>query len=146
MSQTSSHEEQSVILCLQSTIFCHFWAELMLGQEFLLLLGLDLKCLKYLGFTDFTLQKLFIMTTFFPQRTSLLYIAKWGRICANQLIKRPRKIFLDATSHLYNRLCPLVGRSVGWLVGRVTHSLKTSNSCIFSTESGPDPVKEAYIY
>jgi len=99
--------------------------------------ALDLKCLKYLGFTDFTLQKLFIMTTFFPQRTSLLYIAKWGRICANQLIKRPRKIFLDATSHLYNRLCPLVGRSVGWLVGRVTHSLKTSNSCIFRCDKAP---------
>ena len=39
--------------------------------------------------------------------------------------------FLDAPSHLYNRLCPLVGLSVGW---SVTHSLKTSKSCIFSTE------------
>ena len=26
--------------------------------------------------------------------------------------------FLDTSSHLYNRLCPLVGRSVGRLVGR----------------------------
>ena len=29
--------------------------------------------------------------------------------------------FLGATKHLYNWLCPLVGRLVGWLVGRVTH-------------------------
>ena len=27
-------------------------------------------------------------------------------------------IFLDASSHLCNRLCPSVGRLVGWLVGR----------------------------
>ena len=26
-------------------------------------------------------------------------------------------IFLDASSHLYNRLCPLAGWLVGWLVG-----------------------------
>ena len=30
--------------------------------------------------------------------------------------------FLGATKHLYNWLCPSVGRSVGWSVGRVTHS------------------------
>ena len=33
--------------------------------------------------------------------------------------------FLDASSHLYDRLCPMVGRLVGW---SVTHSLKTSKS------------------
>jgi len=27
-------------------------------------------------------------------------------------------LFLDASSHLYNRVCPSVGRSVGWSVGR----------------------------
>ena len=30
-------------------------------------------------------------------------------------------VFLGATKHLYNWLCPSVGWSVGLLVGRVTH-------------------------
>ena len=47
--------------------------------------------------------------------------------------------FLDASTHLYNRLCPLVG----WLVDRVTHSLKTLNSCIFSTEMWSWPSKRS---
>ena len=32
------------------------------------------------------------------------------------------KAFLGAPKHLYNWLCPSVGWSVCWLVGRVTHS------------------------
>ena len=50
------------------------------------------------------------------------------------------KHFLDASSHLYNRLCP----SGGWSVGRlVTHSLKTSKSCIFTTEKWASPNKSS---
>ena len=38
----------------------------------------------------------------------------------------------------------LVGRLVGWLVGRlITHSLKTSNSCNFSTEKWSWPSKRS---
>ena len=31
-------------------------------------------------------------------------------------------ILLDASSHLYNRLCPSVSRSVGWSVGRLVYN------------------------
>ena len=38
-------------------------------------------------------------------------------------LSRSCMYFLGATKHLYNWLCPLVGRSVGWSVGLlVTHS------------------------
>ena len=52
-------------------------------------------------------------------------------------------MFLDESSHLLNRLCRLVGRLVGRFVGWVTHSLKTSNSCIFSTEKWSWPSKRS---
>ena len=33
-----------------------------------------------------------------------------------EFVTNMEKSFLGATKHLYNWLCPLVGRSVGWLV------------------------------
>ena len=48
------------------------------------------------------------------------------------------QFFLDASSHLYNRLCLLVGRSVGWLVGWLV-----GNAFIFSTEKWFYPSKRS---
>ena len=42
------------------------------------------------------------------------------------------KVFLDAFSHLYKRLCLSVGRFVGRFVGpSVTHELESLNNAIF---------------
>ena len=38
-------------------------------------------------------------------------------LCLHKLIKYTT--FLDASSHLYKRLCTSVGRSVGWSVGNL---------------------------
>ena len=58
-----------------------------------------------------------------------------------------RGLFLDASLHLYNRLCPSVGWLVGWLVGRLVgifiKNIKLMHF-FFQQISGPNTVKEAY--
>ena len=56
-------------------------------------------------------------------------------------------LFLDASSHLYNRLCPLVCRSVGLSVCRsVTHSLKSQNPRLFHQKSSTNKFSHSFFH
>ena len=60
---------------------------------------------------------------------------------SSYLEARDDSLFLDASSHLYNRLCPSVCLSVG---NAFIKNIKIKH--FFQQKRGSDPVKEAYIW